>query len=238
MKEKEAAKLSERVPTGIIGLDPLIEGGFKRDTINLVAGDPGTCKTILAIQFLVEGIKNGEPGIYITFEEKKNKLYEDMETLGWDLRKYEKEGKFAFLEYTPEQVKKVLVEGGGTIESLMNKIKARRLVIDSITSFTLLYQDELTQKEAAIALFELINKWECTAMLISQNTNLESEAISAALEFEVDSIIILYHLKTKGIRKRAIEVLKMRGTRHPDKTFGLEVGKSGLKVLKDEVVAF
>ncbi|MEK6904663.1 MAG: ATPase domain-containing protein [Nanoarchaeota archaeon] len=228
----------DRMATGIIGLDPLVEGGFKRGTINLVAGDPGTGKTIFAIQFLVEGIKNGEPGIYITFEEKKDKLYEDMLTLGWDLKKLEKEGMFAFLEYTPEQVKKVLVEGGGTIETVLNKIKARRLAIDSVTSFTLLYQDELTQKEAAVALFELISKWGCTALLISQNTNLDEESISAALEFEVDSIILLYHLKSKGVRKRAFEVLKMRGTKHPEKTFALEIGKNGLSVNKDEVVTF
>src|SRR3989344_616819 len=117
---------------------------------------------------------------------------------------YENEGLFAFLEYTPEQVKKVLTEGGGTIEALIQKVKAQRLVIDSISSFAMLYQDDLTQKEASLALFELINTWHCTAVLTSQNTQIDQETVSAALEFEVDSIVVLYHLKVEGIRKRAI----------------------------------
>ncbi|HLC55283.1 MAG TPA: ATPase domain-containing protein [Candidatus Nanoarchaeia archaeon] len=227
-----------RIPSGILGMDSLVEGGLKKESINLVAGDPGTGKTIFAIQFLMQGIQNGEPGVYITFEEKRDKLYEDMLTFGWNLEEYERKGLFAFLEYTPEQVKKVLVEGGGTIEALIQKIKAQRIAIDSISSFIMLYQDELTQKEAALALFELINSWHCSAILTSQNTQMDQEAVSAALEFEVDSIIVLYHLKVKGIRKRAIEILKMRGTRHPDKTFLLEITPNGLKINPQEVVVF
>ena len=107
----------DRIYSGIIGLDALTQGGLKKKSINLVVGGAGSGKTILAIQFLVEGIKRGEPGIYITFEEKKEKLYEDMALFGWDLAKYEKENKLFFLEYTPEQVKNVLVEGGGEIET-------------------------------------------------------------------------------------------------------------------------
>ena len=219
----------KRISTGIPGLDKLINGGFKERSINLVAGGAGSGKTIFAIQFLMEGLRNGEPGIYITFEEKKEKLYSDMLAFGWDLKKYEKKGAFVFLEYTPEQVKRVLVEGGGTIDTIITKIKAKRLVIDSITSFALLYKDELTQKEASLALFELINKWGCTAVLTSQETE-NGKVISPALEFEVDSIILLYHTKVDGVRKRGLEILKMRGTKHPSKTFEISIGKKGLVV--------
>ncbi len=221
----------KRITTGIVGFDDLVQGGFKQGSINLVSGGPGSGKTIFGIQFLVEGLKNGEPGIYVTFEEKKDKLYEDMLGFGWDLEKYEKEGKFAFLEYTPEQVKKVLIEGGGTIDTLVSDMKAKRMVIDSITSFTLLYKDELVQKESSLALFELINKWGCTAVLTSQEETPDGSTITAALEFEVDSIILLYHLRRKGSRVRAIEILKMRGTKHPEKTFGLEITNKGVRVL-------
>lgn len=221
----------KRVESGILGFDKLVQGGFKQGSINLVAGGPGSGKTIFAIQFLMEGLKKGESGIYITFEEKKKKLYQDMLGFGWNLEKYEKAGKFAFLEYTPEQVKKVLIEGGGTIDALITQINAKRMVIDSITSFSLLYKDELTQKESSLALFEMIDKWGCTAVLTSQDYSTESSIITAALEFEVDSIIIIYHFRKKGTRIRAIEILKMRGTKHPENTFYLEITEKGLKVL-------
>ena len=236
IKEKMAAK---RIPVGIAKLDPLIRGGVIKNSINLVAGGAGTGKTIFALQFLINGItKYDEPGIYITFEEKKKKTYADMLEFGWDLEKYEKQGKFAYLEYTPEQVKKVLVEGGGIVESIIEKIKAKRIVIDSITSFALLYEDELTKKEAALSLFELIDKWDCTGFLTSQDTRTNHATISAALEFEVDSIFLLYHVKKKGIRQRAMEILKMRGTKIPEKTFELEITDKGIFVNPSKIVDF
>jgi circadian clock protein KaiC len=238
MTEKTDKENVERISTGIPKLDGLLSGGFKRKTINLVAGGPGSGKTIVAIQFLLEGIKHGETGIYITFEEKKKKFYEDCLGFGWDLEKYEKDKKFMFLEYTPEQVKKILTEGGGIIETVIEKLKAQRIVIDSITSFTLLYEDSLAKKEAALALFELIDKWDCTAILTSQDESRDGNTISAALEFEVDGIIILYHYKDKGIRKRALEILKMRGTKIPDKTFALEITREGIKIDPEKTVIF
>lgn len=221
----------KRVTSGVFGLDRLIEGGYKENSVNLVAGEPGAGKTIFAIQFLVEGCKRGEACIYITFEEKKEKLYENMLTFGIDLEEYEKKKLFKFLEYTPEQVKRLLVEGGGIVENLVEKMKATRIVIDSITSFYLLYEDELTKKEAALSLFDLIEKWGCTAVLTSQGTTGTHQAMmDAALEFEVDSIIFLYHSKYKGERIRALEVLKMRGTRIPNKTYAVEIGPKGLSI--------
>jgi circadian clock protein KaiC len=228
----------KRITTGISSLDPLLQGGFKRNSVNLVAGSAGSGKSIFAMQFIMEGIKNGENGIYVTFEEKKAKVYEDMLEFGWDLAKFEKQGKFVFLEYTPEQVKKILTEGGGIVEAIIEKIKARRIVIDSITSFALLYEDELTKKEAALALFELIEKWNCTGILTSQDEAKGDHTITAAMEFEVDGIILFYHFKKKGIRKRAMEVLKMRGTKIPEKTIDMEITSKGIKINPKKIEEF
>lgn len=228
----------KRVSTGIPNLDPLIDGGFKKNSVNLVAGGAGSGKTIFAMQFIVDGIKKGEPGVYITFEEKMKKVYEDMLGFGWNLAKYEEEGKFVFLEYTPEQVKKVLTEGGGIVEAIIEKIKARRIVIDSVTSFALLYEDELTKKEAALALFELISAWNCTGILTSQDESRDGHTITAAMEFEADGILILYHFKKKGIRKRALEILKMRGTKIPEKTIAMDITDKGIVVNPKKIEDF
>lgn len=241
-KDKENSKKiqvkygeSSRVRTGVIGFDELISGGFKRYTVNLVTGGPGSGKTIFAMQYLVNGIeKYGENALYITFEEKKEKLYDDVKSFGWDLERYEKEKKFIFLEYTPEQVKKLLVEGGGIVENIVERYKIKRLVIDSITSFTLLYQDELARKEASLALFELISNWRCTAVITSQESGQDLEYISDAMGFEADSIILLYYIKSRGRgRKRALEVLKMRGTQHSGKVWIVDIDpKRGIIVEK------
>ena len=237
-KRKESHKKTDRIHTHISGLDPLIGGGFKRSSINLVVGGAGSGKTIFALQFLVSGIVNdNETGIYITFEEKKNEIYENMSAFGWDLDKLEKQGRLIFLEYSPEQVRKMLLEGGGLIENIISKHNVKRLVIDSITSFTLLYKDELAKKEAALSLFGLIRDWNCTALLTEEITDFEKSE-KGGLEFEVDSIVILYHKREKGIRKRAIEVLKMRGTTHGGKTLSLDITPRGIIINPNKVVIF
>lgn len=219
--------MRKRVSTGTPAIDKLV-GGFKEKSVNLIIGGTGSGKTIMAMQFLVEGARKGEHGIYITFEEKKEKIYDDMNSFGWDLEKYEKEGKLEFLEYTPEQVRKIVTEGGGEIETIIEKMKAKRIVIDSMTSFALLYKDELARKEAALFLFELINTWDCTALLTSQA--IEGIKMSSEIEFEVDSLIVLYHSKIKGTRHRGLEILKMRGTKIPMKTFPFEITDKGIIV--------
>ena len=161
------------------------------------------------------------------------------DSFGWDLEKYEKEKKFIFLEYTPEQVKRVLVEGGGLIDNIIVKRKIKRIVIDSITSFCLLYEDELSRKQASLALFELINKWGCTAILTSEGISEEEYTISAATQFEVDSIILAYHAKKNGERIRAVEILKMRETNYIEKTVSMKIiEKKGIEIYADKVVVF
>jgi len=102
----------------------------------------------------------------------------------------------------------------------------------------LLYEDELTKKEASLALFELIESWDCTAFLTSQDISPEEGTIVAATEFEVDGIILLYHVKRGGVRTRALEVLKLRGTKIPEKTFSLDITKNGMEIDPNKIVDF
>ena len=224
-----------RIKTGVTNLDPLMQGGLKQHSVTLIVGSTGSGKTIFALQFLLEGLKKGESCLYITFEEKKNKLYDDMSAFGWNLAKFEEQKKFFYLEYNPEQVKSLIEEGGGSVDPLIEKHKVTRIVIDSVTSFSLLYQDELAKKEAGLALFDLIEKWGCTAVLTVQGFG-DDKNIHSSLEFEADSIILLYHFKEKGKRERALEILKMRGTSHTNKTISAEITNSGLKVKPSKVV--
>ncbi len=232
---KQDYSSGERVPTGIPGLDEVMAGGFEKGSYNLIAGGAGSGKSIFAMQFLVTGIeKFNEPGIFVTFEEKKENVYKHMLEFGWDLDKYEKSGKFEFVEYTPEQVKKMLEEGGGLIESLINKIKAKRIVIDSITAFGLLFKDELGRRQAILSLIDLMRRWNATALLTAEfEPNVEKPS-SASIEFEVDSIILLYYPREGDTRKRALEILKMRGTEHSKKIFPLRIGKNGVTIYPKE----
>jgi circadian clock protein KaiC len=232
--EKKVSKaINVRVSTGIPNFDSLIEGGFEKNSTNLLVGDSGAGKSIFATQFLMEGVRKGEKCLYITFEEKKDQFYLNMKEFGWDLEEYEKKGLFIFLEYSPIKVKTMLEEGGGEVESLILKNKVTRIVIDSITSFELLFEDELAKREAALELFGLIRNWECTALLtLEEDASPSSDVASRALKFESDSMIVLYFPRVGKTRKRFVEVLKMRGTKHSKEVYPFEITSKGISIDK------
>lgn len=238
VKEKPAKKVKEnkivkRITTGISNFDSLIEGGFEKNSTNLIVGSSGSGKTIFAMQFLIEGIKKGERCLYVTFEEKKDEFYENMLDFGWDLAKLENQGKFVFLEYTPEKVNTMLEEGGGNIESIVLKKKITRLVIDSITSFELLFEEELKKREAALELFDMLRRWDLTSLLTYESEPFkDKKTASHTLEFESDSIILLYFARTGKERERYLEVLKMRGTKHSRRIYPFSMRKSGIVIAK------
>ncbi len=228
---------NDRIKTGIEGLDRVMGGGFEKDSINIICGGPGTGKSIFALQFLVNGIeKFDEHGVYITFEESKNKIIKHMASLGLDLKKLEDSNKLAIVEYTPEHVKKLLTEGGGEVDLVVEKIHASRIVIDSLTAFALLFKDDLARMEAFLDLFKLMQKWGCTALLISEDEQNVKHHHPNNVEFEADGIILLYNIRKGDLRKRAIEILKMRGISHSNKIFPIKITNKGIVVFPDENV--
>jgi circadian clock protein KaiC len=233
-KTKVTKKSVDKImPTGVLNLDRLVEGGFRENSTNLVVGGSGSGKSIFVTQFLMEGMKKGEATLYVTFEEEKPEFYRNMKKLGWDLQLYEEKGLFTFLEYTPEKVKTMLEEGGGAIENIILKRKVTRVVIDSISSFALLFENELEKREAALTLFKMISKWNCTALLTLEEDPTKEEPLSTkSIEFESDSIIFLYFVRNKKERERYIEIIKMRGTNHSRNVYKFKISPTGIIVDK------
>ena len=230
--KREKTLQIKRVPTGVSRLDSLTEGGFENGSTNLLIGSSGTGKSILAVQFLKAGMDKGETCLYVTFEERKEEVYANMLEFGWNLEEYEKKGLFTFLEYTPEKVKVMLEEGGGSIETLVVKNKIARIAIDSITSFELLFEKELEKREAALSLFKMISAWGCTTLLTYEGNPLKESLDHKAMEFHSDSIILLYYLRNKTKRERYLEVLKMRGTKHAESIYKFTIEKKGIVIDK------
>lgn len=233
-KGKKSTKTkAQKISSGIATVDGLTEGGYEKQSINLLVGSSGSGKSIYAMQFIMEGLKHGERGLYVSFEEKKSDFYNNMLRLGWDLELYEKKDLFTFLEYNPEKVEMMLEEGGGAIENTIVKKKVERIVIDSITSFTLLFNSDLKKREATLRLFRMIRQWQCTSLLTYEADPLAKEELEDhAIEFETDSVILLYLILNKSKRERYLEVLKMRGSHHSNKIYPAEIASKGFVVSK------
>jgi len=235
--ESKPVKTTDRVPTEIPGLDDVMEGGFERCSTNLVAGGAGSGKTIFGVQFLVNGaLKFNEPGVYLTFEENKKKLQKHMLKFGWDLEKLEQQKKLATIEYMPEHVEKLIEEGGGVIENTVSRLNAKRIVIDSLTAFTLLFRTDLEKKKACLAFFKMLQKWGCTTLLIAEYEPDYEKHRSTLMEFEVDGVILLYNLRKGDYRERSLEILKLRGTHHSSSIFLMKITDQGMVIFPEDAV--
>jgi circadian clock protein KaiC len=223
--------LNSRVQTGIPGFDELVQGGLKRDTSVLLVGDAGSGKTLFGLQYLFNGVtKFRESGVYLSFSESRQSIFSHAEQFGWNLEKLEAEKKFSFIKYEPHEVASIVKEGGGTIRDTIDSIGAKRLVIDSITAYSMLFDKGYESSQALLHLFEMLKKWNCTSLLISEELVTLDRGQTDRASFLADGVIYLYHIRKQNVRVRAVEVLKMRDTMINEKICPLEIGGKGLVV--------
>src|SRR5690554_6320820 len=112
--------MSERVSTGVVGLDEILEGGLRRGSCTLLEGVPGTGKTTVGLRFLHHGaLDEGEPGIAITFEQFPEQMIDDAAQFGWDIRDLEQRGLMRIMCTSPDVFLDQLSEVGGVVDRLV-----------------------------------------------------------------------------------------------------------------------
>ncbi len=235
--EKAKGKtLPDRVSTGIAGLDEIAGGGFEKNSTVLVVGGAGTGKTTFLLQFLYNGaVEEDEPGVLLSFEEGKDAMRRHTRSFGWDFDKLEENDLFSVISYKPHEVKKLIDEGGGMIWDTIHSIGAKRLAVDSLTSYTMLFETTYQAREAQLSLYEMLRKWNCTTLLSAEKSKYGGPA--SGMEYLSDGVILLHHPRQRSVRVRAVEVLKLRGTEHSQKICPFEFVKNkGIVVYPGEDV--
>jgi len=207
----------ERVKTGIPGLDEMLGGGFLPQTANLVEGAPGTGKTTLGMQFIYHGIVAcGEPGLILTFEEFPQQYYRDAASFGWDFRRMEREGRLRVVMTSPEVSKADLEQVGGRIERLAREIGAKRILVDSLSHFERLSEDPTRLRGIIHGFINSLKRENLTAVLTRESVALlgEAEGTDDAVAFLVDAYVLLRYVEIESAMRKALLVLKMRGSNH------------------------
>lgn len=223
----------ERVKTGVPGLDEMLCGGFLPQTANLVEGAPGTGKTTLGMQFIYHGIVAcGEPGLIMTFEEFPQQYYSDAASFGWDFYQMEREGKLRVIMTSPEVSRADLEQVGGRIERLVQEIGAKRILIDSLSHFERLGRDPAHLRSIVYGFINSLKREGLTTVLTRESTALlgETEGGDDAFAFLVDSYVLLRYVEIESAVRKAILVLKMRGSDHDKGIRQFEITSRGIEV--------
>lgn len=221
----------ERVSTGIDGLDQLIEGGIPKGFTVLVAGNPGTGKTILTSHFLYDGLKKGESTIYVSFSESKAQYLTNTERFGMDFKKYENGGTntFSFLDFTSVN-KDGIQDALDEVLAVVQETEAKRIVVDSFSAIAQAFEN---QNEARIALQVILGKITraegVTNMLIAEVPVGQNTVGSGIEEFVVDGIVKLEH-GASNASPMSLRVVKMRGTAMNREPHVVAIGPKGMIV--------
>jgi circadian clock protein KaiC len=222
---------AERVETGVHGLDQMLGGGLPRASATVLQGGTGTGKTLLGLQFLLEGAHRGEAGILFTLEETPDQLRGIARGFGWDLRPLEEQGILTLTYVSP-----VELSTDWFLDRALQEVEqrhARRAVLDSLTSMALGVLSERRFKELVYAFTKHFR-----ARGVTLNMNMEvTELLGSAqlsgygVSFAADNVIQLKYIELEGRLERGISVLKVRGAKHATdvrrmtlETDGIEIG--------------
>ncbi|MFA5869707.1 MAG: ATPase domain-containing protein [Candidatus Bathyarchaeia archaeon] len=222
--------MSERVSTGNKELDSLLEGGFQKSSMVLLAGNPGAGKTTISTKFIYEGAVMDEPGVYASFAETRKRLITDAKKLGLDFEPLIARKKVEILDLS--------IGSETEVQSALNQIfealttfKAKRLVVDSITAMAMGLETEFEKRHLIRLLYRLIMKTGCTTIAVT-DIPWKSERIGESIEeFVADGIILMeHHFDNEGMLRRNLRVIKMRGTNHTRMTHRYEIDGKGLHI--------
>lgn len=250
------SKNGDRVPTGISGFDDLIQGGFPRNSNVLLAGTPGTGKTIFGMQYLVNGAeKFNEKGLFVTFEQKKNAIVQQATQFGWDIEKLEKYGKLRIIDIN---INKINDKTSNDLRIIIKREGIKRVVIDSLS--TLIVNAPIYTKMSDIPINRILTSkvvisqpiigdffikkfiyefldnlrdLNCTSILIGEAAQ-NSEFISrdAVSEFVCDGIVVITFEALGGEFSRSLLIRKMRATKNDEDIHPLEISGKGVVVHK------
>lgn len=237
----------ERLSSGVSNLNDKMEGGFYRGSVNLVTGKTGTGKTAFCASYIYQGIREGQPGVYLTTEEEKEDIIKDVEEMfGWDLSEYEggSEDLLRIVSVKPifptKDIENLSRLVRGYLTDFMNKLEenvdgvgAERVVIDSVSLIEMFVQNEYLARVALSSMIKKLKDMDVTSVLVGTIPE-TSEGLTGGgiTEYLVDGVIKLEFTPVAEEYNRTLEVRKMRRTDHAIEIFPIKITRDGLKLIE------
>jgi len=251
--EDKPTRIEKRLSSGIYGLDDMCEGGFLPGRSILVTGGAGTGKTIFSMQYAVNAIEGGEAVVYVTLDERPELLRQDMLKFGWDLKKYEDQGKLAIIDVSAATVgitskeRYALPTVGIDVDRLLTRIMqiieeigATRIVIDSISGLGMHIESDNEMRKTLLKINYMLGEIGVSSLISSQveeesaTTGQVSFSKYKVEEYVADGVIVLHYLGIGTESNRSLFIRKMRGTKHIEDILPMQITPKGIVVKKPE----
>ncbi len=204
------------VPTGVDGLDEMLGGGLPRGHVVALLGSFGTGKTTFALQFIMQGLINGEKGIFITLEEDVDSILKSAAGYGWDLASHVDEKAAALIKLEPADAKATATRVKSELPGFIKEFGAQRIAVDSISLLNMMFPDEVERRTRLFALCDQIRKTGATCLMTAEvkDDNPRSSR-DGLVEYVSDGVICLRLVeRSNGEVQPAVQVVKMRRLAH------------------------
>lgn len=224
-----------KLATGISSFDIIAKGGLPKNRTTLISGTAGSGKTIFAVQFLAAAIEAGENGVFVTFEESADDVRMNMLSFGWDLAKWESEGRLAFVDASPDPEMDIVESGSfdlgallARIQHAVKKVKATRVSVDSLGAMFSQFSDQSIVRRELFRIASALKRIGVTAVLTAERTDDYGPVARFGVEeFIADNVMILRNVLEDESRRRTIEILKFRGCDHQKGEFPFTIVADG-----------
>jgi len=238
----------EAVFSGIEGFDELLTEGIPRGSSVLVAGGAGSGKTIFCLQTLFHQATEGKKCLYMSFEEREDRLVDHMKSFGWDVDKVIKKGKLKVMRINPfditRNVDALLAQQKGELLIDIDPViipkgfKPDFIALDSLTAIASAFTGKEENYRIYIEqLFRFFEKIGATSFLITETEQIPKIFSKTGVEeFLADGVVVIYNLKHGNVRESAIEILKLRGAAHQKKIVAMQITGEGIVVYPEQEV--
>jgi circadian clock protein KaiC len=220
--------LKEPVSSGIKGLNQMTGGGFNRGSAVLISGSSGTGKTIIGTQFIVEGLLKKESGVIVSFEEDAVQIRENSKIFGWDLEEFEKKNMLRIISALEFDVHELATK----IEETVEEIKARRLLFDGTVHLARMLPPYMQLPEYMNNMVNFLKNKNITAIYTNETSNLTgvTQITGTGISPIMDIVILLRYVEIKSQMRKAISVLKMRGSNHDKEIREIIITEKGVEI--------
>ena len=223
-----------KVPTKIVGLDEILEGGLPQGRTTVVSGGPGSGKTVLGLEFLCRGAMAGEPGVFVTFEERAEAIRLNASAMGWDLAALEKAGKMAIIE--ARLPGEEIVSGDFDIQGMLaivgghvKRIGAQQIVMDALDVLLRIYGDSKRERNELSRLHDWLTDQGLTSVLSVKTHRDDNQGSQYEfLDFMADCVIRLDHRVMGQVATRRLRVIKYRGSGFGTNEYPYVFGEHGI----------
>ncbi len=228
----------ERVRTGIKGLDEMLKGGVPKGHVFTVMGEFGTGKTTFSLQYIWEGLQNGESGVFISLEEDRDAMIETGLSYGWDFEPYIENDKLALKKLAPADAEATINKIKSDLPEFIKSFNAERIAVDSISLLNMLAEDAQTKRDQLFALSKMFRDSGATALLTAEvKDDNPTSSRDGLIEYTADGVILLrYNQDDSEEVQLSIQVMKMRRINHSRKIKPFAITDEGIEVHMEGVI--